>query len=68
MIELTGEKFEPGTDVVLTSHIIEGVVVHALRGDKGTIFGKVSGLFHHIVAMWDGKYLVVRINQMREIK
>jgi len=67
MIELTGEKFEPGTDVELTFHITEGVVVHALKGDKGTIFGKAPGQIQHIVNMWDGKRLVVRINQMKEI-
>lgn len=66
MIEL---KFEPGTDVVLTGNIVEGVVVHALKGDKGTIIGEHIHRVTYLVAMWDGKTrLAVRTNQMREIK
>lgn len=69
MIELTGEKFGPGVDVELTYHITEGAVVHALKGDKGTIIGKLSGQIQYIVAMWDGKTrLVIPINKMKVIQ
>lgn len=58
------DKFGSGVDIVLTSHIIEGVVVHAIKGASGTIYEKQNHLPQYIVNMWDGKRLLVRSNQM----
>ena len=57
------DKFGSGVDIVLTSHVIEGFVVHAIKGASGTIYEKYQGSLY-IVNMLDGKRLLIRTNQM----